>query len=87
MPNGFYEGDFRENQRHGFGFYMWTNIGDHYEGQWVSSVKCGHGRLYTKKEDKFYEGDFKNNKKHGIGRIFSSDGKEIERGTWKNDTK
>eukprot|EP00354_Favella_ehrenbergii_P005533 CAMPEP_0170459140 /NCGR_PEP_ID=MMETSP0123-20130129/5931_1 /TAXON_ID=182087 /ORGANISM="Favella ehrenbergii, Strain Fehren 1" /LENGTH=54 /DNA_ID=CAMNT_0010723633 /DNA_START=736 /DNA_END=897 /DNA_ORIENTATION=+ len=52
------------NQRHGQGKYVW-NSGDHYQGEWVSSMKSGFGRLYSKGENQIYEGHFKNNKKHG----------------------
>jgi len=51
-------------------------------------MKCGQGKLYTKKEDKYYEGGFKNNKKHGEGKIIASNGVTvIDRGTWRNDVK
>ena len=50
LENGYYEGQFVMNQRHGQGKYIW-NSGDHYQGEWVSSMKSGFGRLYSKSEN------------------------------------
>jgi len=61
------------------------NSGDHYTGEWVSSMKSGFGRLFSKAENQFYEGHFKNNKKHGEGRVINADGVVVIRGQWKND--
>ena len=63
---------------------MW-NSGDHYTGEWLSSMKSGFGRLYSKAEHQHYEGYFKMNKKHGEGKIIASDGTVITRGEWRND--
>ena len=85
LENGYYEGQFVMNQRHGQGKYVW-NSGDYYNGEWVSSMKDGYGRLFSKVENQIYEGHFKNNKKHGEGKIIvASDGTVIQRGIWRND--
>ena len=67
------------NMRHGQGKYIW-NSGDHYTGEWVSSMKSGFGRLYSIAENQIYEGHFKNNKKHGEGKIIDAAGIVIQRG-------
>ena len=84
MENGYYEGPFNMNQRNGQGKYVWKN-GDHYTGEWVSSMKSGFGRLYSKAENQTYEGHFKMNKKHGEGSIIAADGTVTHRGQWRND--
>ena len=86
LVNGYYEGDFVTNQRHGTGKYVW-NVGDWYEGDWANSQKSGFGKLFSLMENQYYEGQFKNNRKHGQGSIISADGIVKQRGTWKNDTK
>ena len=84
---GHYKGDFQSNQRQGYGIYRYRN-GDFYEGDWVNGMKAGHGRSYTKNDDRIYDGQFKNNQKHGAGKILTGDGhKVIEKGQWQNDVK
>ena len=50
LENGYYEGQFNMNTRHGQGKYFW-NTGDHYSGEWLSSMKSGFGKLYSKAEN------------------------------------
>ena len=46
LHNGYYEGEFHGNQRHGEGSYYF-NTGDFYQGEWVNSQKNGFGKMYN----------------------------------------
>jgi hypothetical protein len=76
MVNGYYVGQFTCNQRHGQGKYVWHS-GDVYEGEWVTGLRNGFARMYSKAHDQYYEGYFKNNKKHGDGSLIASNGETV----------
>ena len=60
-----YDGEFNDNQFHGYGTYEWLD-GRKYEGQWVNGKMEGKG-LFTWPDGKKYEGEYKADNKHGDG--------------------
>lgn len=40
----FYEGEFKSDNRHGFG-RCWFHNGDYYEGYWVKNKQHGYGMI------------------------------------------
>lgn len=67
-----YEGEFKENLRHGSGTYVLPD-GSVYSGQWREGLMCGRGDL-TWPDGSVYVGDWKDGKRHGIGLLKTSDG-------------
>jgi len=65
-------GDFKNNQPHGYGTFLWAN-GDKYFGEWKDGKIHGNGTK-TWKDGRKYLGDFKNDKFHGEGNLFYPDG-------------
>ena len=53
-----YEGDFRYNERHGNGKYIYTN-GNIYEGDWIEDKRHGKGKT-TYPSGIVYRGIFRN---------------------------
>ena len=47
MKDGKYDGNFANNQRHGFGALSWSN-GHYYEGQWQNDQLSGKGFFKSK---------------------------------------
>jgi len=54
-----YEGDFYENQAHGFGYYWYSN-GDRFQGSFVNGAKHGDGILYRAATHIFIVGTWQN---------------------------
>ena len=78
-----YEGEFRENLRHGNGMYVLPD-GSTYNGQWQNGNMTGRG-TFTWPDGSVYEGDWKDNQRHGNGTLKASDGFYYE-GTWVHNT-
>ena len=68
-----YEGDYKDNKKHGFGSYFYAN-GEKYEGEWFDDLKNGLGKMYFINGD-VYRGTFLNDKKHGFGNYICGDEK------------
>ena len=79
--NGVYEGDYKDNVRHGVGTYTWDD-GSIYEGEWKDDERTGFGNLKT--ENFTYSGLFKNGKYNGVGTIEFKNGNKFY-GYWIND--
>ena len=69
-----YVGEFKNDEPHGYGTFVWTN-GDKYYGQWKDGKSYGDGTKIWKNGRK-YLGKFKNDKLHGKGTLFYTDGKK-----------
>lgn len=82
--NGFYEGEFANGKRDGYGIYCW-NSGSKYEGNWVNDVRKGYGKFFWT-DGSYYEGDWDNDKMNGYGVYYSANG-SVYRGEWLNDNK
>ena len=63
--NGYYEGDLKNNKRHGKGRYTWKD-GNWYEGDWVDDLKEGTGKFCWTTGDN-YEGEYRKDKRDGVG--------------------
>lgn len=83
--NGTYEGQFKNNFRHGRGVYKWNN-GESYEGGWVQGKKEGQGTLTFLNGNK-YIGAFKNGNREGKGIEYDKNGNVTYDGQWKSDKK
>ena len=82
--NGYYEGEFSSEKRHGFGKYYW-NSGSRYEGIWEDDVRKGHGEFFWTDGSR-YEGNWENDQMNGYGVYYASNG-SVYRGQWKDDQK
>ena len=77
--NARYEGEVRNDNRHGQGTFTWKGTGEYagregrYEGGWRNDKHHGHGVKVWPNGDR-YEGDFANGKSHGDGLWIAADG-------------
>jgi hypothetical protein len=76
---GIYQGDFKENCRHGLGAYTLPD-GSVYDGEWRDNVQNGRG-IFRWVDGSYYDGQWKDGKRHGIGTFKASDGFFYE-GQW-----
>lgn len=77
-----YEGDFKENLRHGYGKYILPD-GSCYEGNWREGMMCGRG-VFNWADGSFYDGEWKEGRRHGNGILRAADGFSYN-GTWVNN--
>lgn len=80
-----YDGEWRDDLKHGKGTYTWTGRGDAYEGQWKDNKRHGRGKL-TLTDGSIYNGEWKRNEKHGKGKFTWPDG-NFHEGQYKNGKK
>ncbi len=80
---GFYEGDWKNNLRHGQGIYFWQN-GDKYEGEFADGKRNGKGTYFFEGGEK-YIGEWKDNLRHGYGKMYNKKGKLAYEGQWEKD--
>ncbi|MGD1841844.1 MAG: MORN repeat-containing protein [Thermonemataceae bacterium] len=80
---GIYEGNWRNNIRHGKGKYTWENE-DVYEGEYTNGKREGYGTYIFANQVK-YEGEWKNDLRHGKGKMYSQEGKILLNGNWIDD--
>ena len=71
-----YEGEFKENNITGTGFYTWSNK-DTYLGTFINGKMEGKG-LYRWPDGGEYYGEYKNNIKEGLGKFKWANGKIYE---------
>ena len=78
-----YKGEWRGNQRHGYGTL--TTRGWIYEGEFEAGKQSGQGQLLLKQTDgsthRAYSGDWRNGRREGVGVYFYTDGSRYE-GQW-----
>jgi hypothetical protein len=74
-----YEGDFKENLRHGTGTYVLPD-GSVYAGQWREGLMSGRG-VFTWPDGAVYDGEWKDRKRHGLGLLKTADGFSYD-GMW-----
>lgn len=74
-----YEGDFKENARHGVGKYVLTDDSV-YEGEWRDNVPSGRGS-FRWMDGSLYVGQWKDGKRNGQGILQNFDGFSYD-GTW-----
>ncbi len=80
---GVYEGEWRDNLRHGKGKYTWRN--NHiYVGEFKEGKIEGYG-IYTFDSGEKYEGSWKSNLREGYGTHYDADGSVLLQGAWVKD--
>ena len=67
-----YEGEIKNNVRHGQGTYLWKS-GDKYVGEWKNGKRDGKGTMYYASGKK-YVGEWKKSELHGEGIVYYNDG-------------
>ena len=77
-----YEGEWKQNQRHGKGTEYWYYEEKEYEGFWKNDQRHGKGISYYSDQKKEYEGDWKNNQQHGRGISYHENGQKEYEGEW-----
>jgi hypothetical protein len=78
-----YKGDWRDNEKHGFGIEEMSN-GNKYEGEWAGGRQHGMGTLWLKKGKlslKQYAGNWAYGKKDGSG-VHSFENGDVYSGEW-----
>jgi hypothetical protein len=80
-----YKGEWRNNQKHGYGIQIWAN-GNKYEGNWLNGSREGAGVFWHKDINsdqlvKVYSGNWKKGLKEGLGVYFYPTGDRYE-GNW-----
>jgi hypothetical protein len=78
-----YDGQWKNNKRHGNGVYNWVQAGTRYEGSWVNDKQEGKGIITFANGDK-YIGDWKRGQRHGMGKMIYAN-EDIYEGEWKED--
>ena len=83
-PWVFYEGEFKNNLRHGQGRQIWK-IGQQYQGQWRNGLASGRGLVtFAPDWDELsYEGELVDFVYHGQGTLIWKNGQKYE-GQWQN---
>lgn len=76
---GEYNGDFKENIRHGIGTYTLEDRSS-YEGEWRDNVPSGKG-IFRWPDGSKYDGHWKDGRRNGFGKLEASDGFVYD-GTW-----
>ncbi|MFN4146481.1 MAG: MORN repeat-containing protein [Runella sp.] len=79
-----YKGDFRADQRTGYGAYYFPN-GDKYVGLFQNNLPHGKGTYYYADGDRFV-GIYEKGKRNGQGAFYHRDGRRVA-GIYANDTK
>jgi len=90
----YYEGNFKDNKRHGQGTHFYNNgrylhnsgdkyDGDKYVGEFKDDKRNGQGTFFYKDGSK-YVGEFRDNKMHGQGTYFFYKNGTIQSGLWKD---
>jgi len=78
-----YDGEWKNDKKHGEGKYKFYNKGDRYEGQWREDRIDGKGTYYYANGDK-YDGLWKEDKREGFGVFYYANGDKYD-GEWSKD--
>lgn len=78
-----YEGEWLNDQQHGYGSESWNYNKIKYTGQFVDGKKSGNGRFEF--EGGYYEGDFVDGQFHGYGKYYFADSGKLYEGEFKNN--
>jgi radial spoke head protein 1 len=79
-----YEGDYRRQQRHGHGTYVFRN-GARYIGEWVAGKKQGRGKFHYP-NGSIYDGEWKKDRRHGFG-VYTYPNQDTYEGNWYRNLK
>ena len=83
IAGGTYKGDWKDNEKHGFGIEEMSS-GNKYEGEWMNGKRHGMGTMWVKKGKisiKQYAGSWAHGKKDGNG-VFSYENGDVYSGEW-----
>ena len=85
-----YEGEWKDNNKHGKGKYIWGKINkkfedDYYIGDFINDKREGKGTKYYN-SGSYYVGNWKNNKRNGKGIMYYKNGTKYD-GEWLNNQK
>ncbi|KNA00461.1 hypothetical protein PVNG_01095 [Plasmodium vivax North Korean] len=75
-----YIGTTKNRKRHGYGYYVYKEIGSVYQGEWIENAKSGYGTLYNS-WGIVYSGEWLNNISHGFGCTYANE--QLFLGTYK----
>jgi hypothetical protein len=78
-----YEGEWLNDQQHGYGSESWNYNKIKYTGQFVNGAKSGNGRFQF--EGGYYEGDFVDGQFHGYGKYYFADSGKLYEGEFLNN--
>ncbi|VDM32884.1 unnamed protein product [Hydatigera taeniaeformis] len=81
--NEFYEGEWYENKRSGWGRYYYKD-GAMYEGEWLHDKRWGNGMLRLPNENR-YEGGWIDDMKNGKGKYIFHTTNQVMEGIWIDD--
>eukprot|EP01083_Nonionella_stella_P192000 710133_1 len=68
-----FEGELTDGQKNGKGIYFWKELNATYDGEWIMSIRKGHGKT-TYSDGSKYEGEWDNNCQHGKGTYMYENG-------------
>ena len=80
----YYEGEFKDNKRNGYGKYYFKN-NKKYEGEFKDDEYDGEGTIYYD-NGSYYKGGFANGKKNAEGAIYDKNNYILEEGEFEDDT-
>ena len=78
-----YWGQWKNNERNGFGTFRWAN-GMRFEGMWKDNMRNGKGIIFNPNGQRL-EGYWKNDKLNGTAVVKSKDGKALQLIVYKNN--
>ena len=78
-----YEGNYKNNKKHGYGKNTWAN-GDVYEGNFENGNQHGYGKV-TWSSGTVYEGNWEKGTRHGYGKYTWANG-DVYEGNFENGT-
>lgn len=81
--HSYYEGDYNNNQKHGFGSYVYSD-GSSYSGEWLFGLWHGKG-IIRYSNGITYSGDFFEGKKEGKGSLRMNSDNFFITGEWKDN--
>lgn len=88
-----YDGEWENNKKSGFGVTVWKHKNEIYEGEWADNRLNGYGTYFWFDQNRKvnvlvnrYAGGFRNGKRHGKGCFYYADG-SIYIGEWYNNLK
>jgi len=78
-----YDGEWKNDKKHGIGTQTFKEKGDKYEGMWRENKMDGKG-IYYYANGSYYDGMWKNNQRDGFGEFHFPNGDKYD-GEWKDD--
>jgi len=83
LNGDFYDGEWKDDMKEGFGVYHFYAKDSKYQGEWKADKMHGKG-TYFYADGSYYQGDWVEDKREGKGTFFFANGSRYE-GEWRND--